>query len=369
MCSTVLEPTTDRAGGSAGPQVEAEARALPLSRRVSAPRQLCTPRHPDVMTWRAATEADIGGIWELRQAMGEADHPNYRTARESIEADFALPGFEAERDSMIGFDVTGRAVAVGMVMFPARHRTIVRSLPIGGVHPDFRGRGIGRALLDWQLGRARQQLASSSRDLPGWILAFADQRAPQDARLFERGGLRLARHFLSMERTLSDPIDAPRAPSRVRIVPYATSMSDAVHRARDDVFIDHWGSQPMTDERWRALVGSTRFAAGLSFVALAQGCGGGECVVGFVLSSEDPGIWHTQGFTSSRVDQIGVRAAWRGRGVAQSLLATQLRLSRARGLDRVTLTTDGGFQARPLTLHSSAGFRTTGSKKAFVLEL
>ncbi|NEN07708.1 GNAT family N-acetyltransferase [Diaminobutyricibacter tongyongensis] len=330
---------------------------------------LSVPRHPDVTVWRAATESDIGAIWELRQAMGEADHPNYRTARESIEADFALPGFEPERDSMIGFDSTGRAVAAGMVIFPSRHQTLVRSLPIGGVHPDFRGRGIGRALFNWQVGRARQQLASSSRDLPGWILAFADERAPQDARLFERGGLRLARHFLSMERTLSDPIESPPAPRRVRIVPYVTSMSDAVHRARDEVFIDHWGSQPMTDQRWRALVGSRRFAGELSFVALAQGCGGGECVVGFVLSSTDPSIWPTQGFSSSRVDQIGVRAAWRGRGIAHSLLATQLRMSQARGFDRVTLTTDGGSEARPLTLHSSAGFRTTGSKKAFVLAL
>ena len=125
----------------------------------------------------------------------------------------------------------------------------------------------------------------------------------------------------------------------------------------------------MTAARWQALVGSTRFAAELSFVALAQGCGGSECVVGFVLSSADSSIWPTQGFTSSRVDQIGVRAAWRGGGIAQSLLATQLRASRARGLDMVTLTTDGGFQARPLALHSSAGFRTVGSKKAFVQEL
>ena len=369
MCSTTLEPTAVRAPGPTGPQIEAQDCHPPLSRRVSAPRQLLAPRHPDVTTWRAASAVDVGAIWELRQAMGEADHPNYRTARESIEADFALPGFEADRDSMIGFDSTGRAVAVGMVMFPARHHTMVRSLPIGGVHPDLRGRGIGRALFHWQLGRARQQLASSTRNLPGWILAFADDRAPQDARLFQRGGLRLARHFLSMERTLSNPIDAPRVPSRVRIAPYARSMSDAVHRARDDIFIDHWGSQPMTAERWQALVGSTRFATELSFVALAQGCGGSECVVGFVLSSADPRIWKTQGFTSSRVDQIGVRTAWRGRGLAQSLLATQLRASRARGLDRVTLTTDGGFQARPITLHSSAGFRTVGSKLAFVQEL
>lgn len=342
--------------------------ARPLSERVSAPKELALPTHSDVAQWRAATDADIDGVWRLREAIGRVDHPNYLTTRGAIAADFGYSHFHADLDSLVGLDDAGRIVANGMVLLPPRQETLVRSILIGGVDPSRRGRGIGRALLEWQLGRARQQLAASSKTLPGWILAYADERAPQSARLFERGGLPLTRYFLSLERAMEDPIRAVSPAEGIRIATYTPDLSDAVHSARDDAFMDHWASQPMSDENWAAFVNGRWFRPDLSFVAFGTDAAGADEVVGFVLSTANENVWATQGFTGSYIDLVGVTSAWRGRHIAQALLAAQLEATRAAGYERATLAVDSDSPTGALGLYTGMGFQPVHRKMAFVRE-
>ena len=340
----------------------------PLSERVTAPTEPVLPAHPDVAQWRPATDADIDGIWRLRQAMGRLDHPNYLTTRGAIASDFGYSHFHPELDSIVGIDADGRIVANGVVLLPPRQETLVRSIAIGGVHPELRGRGIGRQLLAWQLGRAKQQLASSPKTLPGWILLYADERAPQNARLFERAGLNLSRYFLSLERVLADPIRAAPPADGIRIAPYTPAVSEAVHVARDDAFMDHWASQPMSDENWAAFVGSRWFRPDLSFVAFGSAPGGEEQVVGFVLTSANEDVWKTQGFTGSYIDLVGVVSGWRGKHIAQALLAAQLQAGRALGHERATLAVDSASPTGALGLYTGMGFEPVHRKVAFTLE-
>ncbi|MBG6213115.1 MAG: GNAT family N-acetyltransferase [Cryobacterium sp.] len=340
----------------------------PLSQRVPADAVLALPVHPDIARWRPATDADVNGIWELRQAMGSVDHPNYLTARGAIAADFGYSHFHAEVDSIVGLDAAGRIVANGMVMFPPRQVTLVRSIPIGGVHPDLRGRGVGRVLLDWQLGRARQQLASSQKTLPGWVFAYADERAPHAARLFASAGMQLTRYFLTLERALDAPVRSVEPAVGIRIAQYRPEDSAAVHATRDDAFLDHWASQPMSDENWNAFVGGRWFRADLSFVAFGTDENGTEHVVGFVLATANENVWATQGFTGSYIDLVGVRSGWRGRHIAQSLLAAQLAGGQALGHEKVTLAVDSDSPTGALGLYTGMGFVPTHRKMAYTLE-
>ena len=339
----------------------------PLHERVTAPAQLELPVHPDIALWRPASADDVDGIWELRQAMGRVDHPNYLTARGAIAADFGYSHFHAEVDSIVGLDRVGRIVAIGMVMFPPRQVTLVRAISIGGVHPDLRARGVGRVLLNWQLGRARQQLASSNKTLPGWVLAYADERAPRAARLFASAGLALTRYFLTLERNLQAPAQEIEPATGIRIAQYRPEDSAAVHAARDDAFQDHWASQPMSDENWNAFVGGRWFCPALSFVAFGADEAGRDQVVGFVLSTANENVWATQGFTGSYIDLVGVLSAWRGRHIAQSLLAAQLTAGKALGHERVTLAVDSDSPTGALGLYSGMGFVPTHRKLAYTL--
>jgi len=340
----------------------------PLHDRVTAPASLPIPSHPDVAAWRPATAADVDGIWRLAQVMDEADHPNYLATRDETAEEFGFSHFHPELDSLVGLDAEGAIVANAMVILPPGQETLVRSVLFGGVHPELRGRGIGRQLFAWQLGRARQQLATSSKRLPGWIIASADERAPQNARLYERAGLSLARHFLALERVLADPIRAFGLADGIRIAPYLPEFSAAVHSARDEAFMDHWSSQPVSEENWNAFVDSDVFRADLSFVALGTDPGGAELVVGFILSSVNEADWERQGFPGSYIDLVGVQREWRGRHIAQALLAEQLRAGRSAGHERATLDVDSAGATGALGLYTGMGFTPTNRSVAFTLE-
>ncbi len=333
-----------------------------------APAELTLPSHPDVAEWRPATESDIDGIWQLERAIGRADHPNYLATREEIADDFGFSHFHPEADSVVGLDANGGFVASGKAVLPPGQETLVRSFVVGGVHPELRGRGIGRLLLDWQFGRAKQQLASSPKALPGWIVAFTDERAPQNARLYERAGLKLTRYFLTLERVLAEPIRSFDLAGGIRIAQYTPDMSAAVHAARDEVFMDHWSSQPVSDEGWASFVGSEVFRAALSFVAFGTHPDGGEKVVGFTMTTVNEDDWKSQGFSGSYIDLVGVLSGWRGKHIAQALLAAQLEASRALGHERATLDVDSDSLTGALGLYTGMGFYPTNRELAFVLE-
>ena len=300
--------------------------------------------------------------------MGLVDHPNYVTARGAIAADFGYSHFHADVDSLVGVAQAGNIVAVGMVLCPPRQVSLVRSMPIGGVHPELRGRGIGRQLFAWQLARAKQQLAASTKELPGWILAYTDERSPQNAALFERAGLHLARYFLTLERRLDAPVRTVEPADGIRIAAYTPAASAEVHNVRDAAFMDHWASQPMSDENWNAFVGGQWFRPDLSFVAYGSDSTGSEQVVGFVLATANENVWVTQGFTGSYIDLVGVLSDWRGRHIAQSLLAAQLAAGQALGHDRVILAVDSASPTGALGLYTGMGFVPTHRKMAYTLE-
>ncbi|MDJ0337726.1 GNAT family N-acetyltransferase [Cryobacterium sp. PH31-O1] len=340
----------------------------PLSARVNAPAQLPVPEHPDIALWRPASRADIDAIWQLEKEIGRADHPNYVLEREDVGEAFDFSFVDVATDTLVGFDSQNRLVAHGLVVLQQGQETLVKSNLGGGVLPEMRGRGIGRQLLNWQVARAKQQLVTSNKLLPGWIVASCDERAPQTSRLYERVGLACTRYFLSLDRMLSDPIREVELSDGIRLVGYIPELSAAVHAARDAAFMDHWSSQPIPDESWNSYVSGPSFVDALSFVAIATEPGGSERVVGFIMSTVNEEDWAAAGYRNSYIGLVGVLSGWRGRHIAQALLAAQLAASRAAGHERATLDVDSASPTGALDLYTGMGFFATNRELAYVLE-
>jgi mycothiol synthase len=337
----------------------AAASLPPLRERVSAPPTY-RPQHPEVAEWRPATTDDVDAVHEVYRAGDAADHPNYLTTREEVEEELGYSFVDLEADTLLAVTAEGRVVAVGVVMEPPRQETLVREFMNGGVHPDVRGRGIGRELLAWQRARGEQKLAASEKPLPGWLVGYADRRATDRLRLLQAGGFEVVRYFQTMERDLSDPIPEVSPAGDVRIEPYRLELADAVHAARDDAFRDHWGSQPLSDEQFTGLTSGT-FVAELSFVAIV-----GDEVAGVLLSDVSEEDWPGQGFSSSYVSTVAVTRPYRGRRIAPTLLRAALEASAARGLDKVVLDVDSENPTGALGLYTGMGFVTTQSETGLV---
>jgi mycothiol synthase len=340
----------------------------PRGAGTDAPTRGSHPSHPDIAVWRPASSADVDAIWKLTLAIGDVDHPNHVTTRAGIANDLGSSHFAAERDSLLGFDRDGSLVAMGMVICPPGQETLVRSILVGGVHPGRRGRGIGRQLLEWQVARAQQQLSAVPKALPGWILAYADERAVGNPALYAHLGFRPVRYFLSLERPIAEPIAHVALPEGIRVTPYRPELASAMLAVRNDSFRDHWASQPVTEEQWGAFLGTKIFRHDLSFAALGAGADGNDKVVGFLVATVNHDNWERQGFSGSYIDLLGVRRAWRGKRIGNALLAAHLQAARAAGYERATLTVDSANPTGAVGLYTGLGFYPTNREMAFRLE-
>jgi mycothiol synthase len=340
-----------------------ELDVLPLHDRVTAPETLPALAHADVATWRSVGDDDLDLIVALEAAMA-TDHPEYAVPREELVDDLGMSFVDRELDTIVGLDADGRAVAWGAVYIPPGRDTLVRTILVGGVHPERRRRGIGRVLLAWQRARGEQQLAASDLALPGWIMAFTDDRARGAGRLFESFGFSAARYFAGLRRDLGEPIDDLPPGEGVLIEQWTSSRADAAREARNDAFRDHWGSQPRSEEEWRTFVSSAVFRPDLSVVAIDEAS---ERVVGFVLAEANEGDWAGQGFSSTHVPLVGVVRGHRGRGIAKSLLAAHLVAARGAGLEYSTLEVDAANPTGAFALYERMGYRAATSETGYTI--
>ena len=332
---------------------------LPLSERVDAPAEL-QPAPVSGVAWRPATLDDADDIVALATAMAAVDHPDWSEPREEIEELLTLSFVDISRDTLLG-ESEGRVVAFGQALAPFEPETIVRSVLLGGVHPEFRGRGIGRSLLAWLEGRGRQQLAASGLALPGWLMAYTQDRNPGAARLFEHAGFPTERYFAQLERTLASPIPELELPAPLRLVNASLDLSEATRSAKNSAFRDHWGSQPTPAEAWDNFMTASTRRLDLSFLALD-----GDEVVGLVILDVNEDDWVLQGYRGSYISIVGVIAPWRRQGVAPALLAASLRESRDAGLERTALDVDSENPTGALGLYTGMGFTALHTSQAHV---
>ncbi|MBM7503868.1 GNAT family N-acetyltransferase [Agromyces aurantiacus] len=341
-----------------------------LAERLGAIDPPAADPHPDVATWRPATLDDLDDLVDLHAASARVDHPHWTQHRDELAEQLRLPHVDAVRDTLVGVGRDGRLVAHGAVICPPGRETMVRVFLFGVVHPDVRRRGVGGALLDWQLARAREQLAATGSRLPGWIMAYVEQGVTDAASLLERAGLVPTRHFSTLERDLAAPVAAARPlPAGVRIQPWSERWSESARLARNAAFADHWGSQSTDAESWRLMTAETAFAPSLSFLAVAPDAeaDGGERVVAFVVALRNEEDWEGQGFTSAYVRLVGVVREHRGQGLAQALLARHLVAAAEAGLERSTLDVDAENPTGALRLYAGMGYEVAHRHTSHVL--
>ena len=340
------------------------AELSPLHERVDAPQRLALPIHPDIAAWRPLTPDDLDELTALQQAADAVDHPSWTTPREDLLEELTHSYIDLAHDSLAGLSADGRIVAWGLNVMPPGAETVVRVFLHGTTHPEVRGAGIGRQLLQWQRGRAQQMLKSCDLPLRGWILQYLSASNVAGIRLAELLGFHAARYFATLTRDLSQPLPVVPAPPGVAIVPWSDELSADVLAAKNEAFRDHWGSQPTSGEQWAKIAGGEFFRPELSFIALADD---EHTVAGLVVTSVLEHDWPHQGYTSSYIGLVGVRRAWRGRGIAPALLARTLEATVAAGLERVVLDVDTENPSGAVDLYTSLGFVPDDSREVAML--
>ncbi|MCZ4068436.1 GNAT family N-acetyltransferase [Microbacterium sp. H37-C3] len=314
------------------------------------------PTCPAVAHWRTAARDDIDVIHGVLVAADRVDHPTWTTPREDVAETFELSHVDHERDTLIAFDETGEALAVGTVtLHPSREEHLHIYLT-GAVRPDRRGRGIGTALFGWQHERAEEQLReaaaadAAAASLPAEIQVYASEKDTALERIAESLGYRTERWFSTMHRDLSEPIAAVTTPDGIELVPFSSDRAEDARLARNDAFRDHWGSLPSPPERWQQFIGGPFLRPDLCTLALD----GGE-IVAFCLASVNEGDFAVLG-PNAYIDLVGVVRSHRRRGLAPAVISRSLAAMRQAGLGMAVLDVDTESPTGANALYGGLGF-------------
>jgi len=356
-------PTTSTpvvvARGEAADGVAVGSADRPVRERVTAPARVAPPESVAGVTWRPLTLDDLVPLHALCARIGAVDHPDRGRSLEVVRDDLTSPGIDLGRDSIVGVDVDGQFVAWGLSHLSPTRISLARVGVVGGVDPRRRGEGLVRRLLDWQRARGEQDLATCDEVLPAGLVTDVEEDARASRAAFRRAGYDEVRWWTELRRDLAEPIVDVALDPAVRLVTMTDDLIEATRQARNDAFRDHWGSQPTSEERWGRMVDASTFRQDLSRLAVARPLddpAADEQVVAFVLSDVDPEDWAALGRPCAYVEYVGVRRAWRGRHLAQSLLASTLRAHVAEGLEVAVLDVDSASPTGALGLYDRAGF-------------
>ncbi|MFM7263005.1 MAG: GNAT family N-acetyltransferase, partial [Acidimicrobiales bacterium] len=220
-----------------------------------------------------------------------------------------------------------------------------------GVHPEHRGCGMGRVLMEWGVGHARALLEARQSTLPKFVRAEALAEGDSTWRLCMRFGMEPVRWFADLHRPTAPPLSLP-PPVGFRVVPWDGARTAELLAVKNSAFRDHWGSTPTSPEGWEQMTAGWGSSTQSSFMALDDG----GSIIGLLLSHRYESDDEVVGSRYGWIDELATLREWRGRGVASHLIMHALNEYDRRGWTHAALGVDTDNPTGAHGLYTSLGF-------------
>jgi GNAT superfamily N-acetyltransferase len=298
-------------------------------------------------------QEDLAAAEEVFDAARRHDGIPYVKTADGLASDFRALG---PRSGGLVAEVDRQVVAWVRMFDFGVSRDVGRLLSHGGhVHPDWRGRGIGRALLDGAQAHLRR-LESLKPTPAGTAIGFETGVAPTATRtvaMLTHAGYGPARYYIEMVRdTLDDP-PPTELPAGIEFRPALPEHRPQIARAINEAFRDHRAWPDFNESQMvQSLQHPLRGQLDIWQVAWERDevVGG---VLGYIDEAENKAFGRKRGYT----EQIFTRRPWRGRGIASALIGRNLRVLRERGMTEAGLSVDTENPSGALRLYERLGFR------------
>jgi GNAT superfamily N-acetyltransferase len=309
-------------------------------------------------------ESDLPLMVELLDACRSADNDAKVSTLEEMQRQYADPKNCDLQKDMVVVEVADRLVGYNRLAWSkeVEDGTYLYS-HWGFVHPDWRGKGIGRALFHRAEARIRELAAEHPADAPKLLDAGSDDSVTGLVELIKSEGYEPIRHWYEMIRPNLDDIPGIPLPEGIEVRPTNREDREQMHKiwaAEVEAFKDHWGMEETEEadfERWGAW---GKFTPELWMVAWE-----GDEVVGMVRNFIDYD-WNTRtGIKRGWTENISVRRAWRKKGVAKALIARSLHLLKLFGLSEAALGVDTENPSGALQLYQSMGYQVVKSGTSY----
>jgi len=306
---------------------------------------------------RPAQMEDIEAAVELwnawsRQVLGVDKFNSVETAGE-----WETPGFNLATDTCVVIASDGKLIGYGEIWDPEPHTAINYW---GHAHPDYDASSIEAYLLKWAKERARLSVPNAPLEAKVVLSTFQLSIDEATTRPIREAGFQLIRHSLRMVIELNGKPSEPQWPAGITVQTARTGQDEwAIFLTIREVFKDHWGyvERPIEEEYQRFLHRvNTRegFDPSLWFLAMD-----GDEIAGVSLCwnkiHDDPGMgW---------VGTLGVRRAWRRRGLGLALLQHSFNQFHQRGFRKIGLGVDAQNLTGATRLYLRAGMHPDSSRQ------
>lgn len=293
---------------------------------------------------RPAQWSDAAAVTELIRAVLIADGDEVSiVTQQELETEWKSEGFALETDAWVMTTADGHVV--GFEEFVNRHAHAYFNAD-GYVHPDFRGRGIGAAMLRTLDERARREMQLADPDSRVYTRAGTNAHDQNVREMFEGEGYQVVRHHWVMEINLTDAPQVKPFPNGIELRPFdADAQAYLLFQAHEEAFQDHWGHTPGSFNNWQMRkLGRENFDPSLWHVAWD-----GDQIAGFAQTRFRNEIaW---------IGSLGVRRPWRKRGLAEALLLHSFNEFYKRGMMRIGLGVDASNPTGATRLYQKVGMK------------
>ncbi|GAA1707278.1 GNAT family N-acetyltransferase [Kribbella yunnanensis] len=213
----------------------------------------------------------------------------------------------------------------------------------GGIHPDHRRQGLGSELLDWALTTG-----------PTFDLEVQSINTGAEALAVSRG-FDPIRYFIVMQRPYDD---APLPPVEQQSVAFTPEYDERLRLAHNEIFADHWGTEPKTEDDWRTwFTGHRAFRADHSRLIVDE-----DRIASYALAYEFDADTEATGVRELWIGQVGTRREDRGRGLGTTAVSAVLQAGAEAGFERAGLGVDSANLTGAERIYARLGFETVSTK-------
>ena len=301
-----------------------------------------------------AGDEDLKVFVQIANAANAEDHVEERTSFEALQNWVGHPSrtFDADQDLTV-VTVDDVPIAYGWTTWVDSSDGVRDYSTRGHVHPAWRRRGIGTAILRRNEARLRGLAAEHATDRPRFYSAFAPDSRLGAVALLKEQGYQPVRYFFDMVRPTLDHLEVPGLPEGLEYRQVAGR--DGMRQLFDadvEAFLDHWGGFDATDEAFEQYFTDPDYQDPELFVVAWEGDQIAGAVVNVINERENAELDRRRGL----LDSVFVRRPWRGRGLGHALVMRSLELLRDRGMTSAWLGVDAENPNGALRLYEKAGF-------------
>ena len=322
------------------------------------------PPIPDLAFRPFRGDPDYAGIVQISEASRGEDDIEWPSTLEDTRRHYHhLVNCDPHRDAYFA-QIGGEPIGFARIWWERLLEGLYVGRHFAKLVPDWRERGIRRAMLRKNELLLRDRLAAQPDDGPRAFEAWAEGGERDWEMLLQSEGYAPERYFFYMVRPSLDDIPELALPDGIKVRPARPEHYRAIWEAMEEAFRDHWGATEPQETRYRGWLESPYFQPTLWQVAWE-----GDQVVGMVLNFVNEKENTEKGRRRRHPEDISVRRPWRKRGVARALITKSFRVLKEHGMEEAALGVDVQNPSGALGLYESLGFkrdkRETCYRKSF----